>query len=185
MVPLCTLAILLVFTGYKLASPKVFKHIYSYDPEQLIFFTGTLVITLYTDLLIGIFGGLGLALLVHWLLSMVPPRTFFRMIFDSESHLFTNKDRLYNMKIKGIANFLATLKIEDLMSRIKPGTKVIIDLSEAKLVDHSIFENLYDFQRSHSDTGGNVFITGLEKHASSCNHKLAKFNKNSTTGSLN
>ena len=173
MVPLCTLAILLVFTGYKLASPKVFKNIYNYGPEQMIFFAGTLIITLYTDLLIGIFGGLGLALLIHWVLSMVPIRTFFKMIFDSGSHLFTNKDGSYNMKIKGVANFLATLKIEDLMSRIQPGTKVIVDLSEAKLVDHSILENLYDFQRDHSDTGGEVLITGLDKHNSSCRHKLA------------
>lgn len=173
MVPLCTLAILLVYTGYKLASPKVFKHIYNYGPEQLIFFAGTFIITLYTDLLIGLFGGLALSLLIHWLLSMMPMRTFIKMIFDSGSHLFTNKDGSYNMKIKGIANFLATLKIEDLMSRIQPGTRVTVDLSEAKLVDHSILENLYDFQRSHGVTGGNVFITGLEKHASSTEHKLA------------
>jgi MFS superfamily sulfate permease-like transporter len=159
MVPLCALAILLVFTGYKLASPKVFKHVYSYGPEQLIFFAGTLIFTLYTDLLIGIFGGLGLALLIHWLLSMMPIQTFFKTIFDSGSHLFTNKD--------------GSLKIEKLMSRIQPGTKVTVDLSEAKLVDHSILENLYDFQRKHGDNGGNVVITGLEEHVSSCDHKMA------------
>ena len=173
MVPLCSLAILLVFTGYKLASPKVFKDVYSYGPEQLIFFSGTLIITLYTDLLIGIFGGLGLALMVHWLLSMMPPRTFLKMIFNSGSNIFTNKDGSYHLEIKGIANFLATLKIQDLMSRVKPGTQVTIDLSGAKLVDHSILENIYSFQRSHSDTGGNVFISGLEEHSSSCDHKLA------------
>ncbi|MFT7589372.1 MAG: hypothetical protein ACI959_001590 [Limisphaerales bacterium] len=77
------------------------------------------------------------------------------------------------MEIKGIANFLATLKIEDLMSRIQPGASVKVDLSHAKLVYHSILENLYDFQRTHSDIGGNVVFIGLEKHASSCEHKLA------------
>jgi MFS superfamily sulfate permease-like transporter len=97
MVPLCALAILLVYTGYKLTSPKVFRHVYSHGPEQLIFFLGTLIITLYTDLLIGIFAGLGLALLVHWLLAMVPLREFVKMIFDSGSHVFTNKDGSYNM----------------------------------------------------------------------------------------
>lgn len=173
MVPLCALAILLVYTGYKLTSPKVFKHVYSHGPEQLIFFIGTLIFTLFTDLLIGIFGGLALALLIHWLLAMVPIRTFFKLIFDSGSHLFTNKDGSYNMQIKGIANFLATLKIEDLMSRIKPGTAVNVDLSQAKLVDFSILENLYDFQRTHTDTGGSVVISGLENHNSSCDHKLA------------
>lgn len=173
MVPLCALAILLVFTGYKLTSPKVFRHIWSHGPEQLIFFTATLLITLFTNLLYGVFGGLGLALLVHWLLSMVPLREFFKMIFDSGSHVFSNKDGSYNMEIKGVANFLATLKIENLISRIQPGSQVTVNLSSAKLVDFSILENLYEFQRAHADTGGTVKITGLEDHNSSCNHKLA------------
>ena len=173
MVPLCALAILLIYTGYKLTSPKVFKHIYSYGPEQLIFFAGTLIITLFTDLLIGIFGGLALALMIHWLLSMVPLRQFFKLIFYSGSHLFTNKDGSCNLKIKGIANFLATLKIENLIARIQPGSQVTVDFSEAKLVDFSILENIYNFQRTHTNTGGSVKIIGLEDHNSSCNHKLS------------
>ena len=173
MVPLCALAILLIYTGYKLISPKVFKHIYSYGPEQLIFFIGTLTITLFTDILVGIFGGLALALLIHWLLSMVPLPQFFKMIFYSGSNIFTNKDGSSDLKIKGIANFLATLKIESLTARVKPGAKVTIDFSEAKLVDTSILENIHNFKRAHANTGGSVIITGLEAHNSSCSHKLS------------
>ena len=173
MVPLCALAILLIYTGYKLTSPKVFKHVYSYGPEQLIFFTGTLIITLFTDLLIGIFGGLALALLIHWLISMVPIGQFFKMIFYSGSYLYKNKDGSSNLKIKGIANFLATLKIEDLMTRVEPGSQVTVDFSEAKLVDFSILENIYDFQRTHTNAGGSVSITGLADHNSSFKHRLS------------
>ena len=50
-VPLCAFAILLVYTGFKLASPAVFKQIYNQGIEQLIFFIGTMVLTLYTCLL--------------------------------------------------------------------------------------------------------------------------------------
>jgi MFS superfamily sulfate permease-like transporter len=173
MVPLCALAILLIYTGYKLTSPKVFKHIYSYGPEQLIFFIGTLVITLFTDLLVGIFGGLALALLIHWLFSMVPPRQFFKMIFNSGSYLETNSDGSHNLKVKGIANFLATLKLESLMAGIQPKSKVTVDFSEAKLVDFSILEHIYNFQRIHINSGGSMTITGLEDHNSSSSHKLS------------
>ena len=172
-VPLCALAILLVYTGYKLASPTVFKHVYSQGVEQWIFFTGTLIITLFTDLLVGIFGGLLLALFSHFLLVMVPVNTFFKMIFDSGSNLFLNKDKSYDLQIKGVANFLATIKIEHLLERIKPGSKVTIDLTQAKLVDHSILELLYNFKRAHAETGGKVQITGLDKHISSSKHKTA------------
>ena len=61
-VPLCAFAILLVFTGFKLASPGVFKQVYDHGPEQLIFFIFTMVLTLYTNLLVGLVGGLSLAL---------------------------------------------------------------------------------------------------------------------------
>ena len=167
------MAILLVYTGFKLASPKVFKHIYSQGIEQLIFFVDTLLITLYTDLLLGIFGGLLLALVSHFLLANVSIRTFFKMIFKSESNLFFKKDGSYDLKIKGIANFLATINIDNLISQVPLGTKVKVDLSEARLVDFTILEHLYDFQRMHLNSGGKVEINGLEKHVSSSNHKLA------------
>ena len=37
-VPLCAFAILLVYTGFKLASPAVFKQAYNQGTEQLVFF---------------------------------------------------------------------------------------------------------------------------------------------------
>ena len=53
-VPLAALAAILVHTGFKLASPKVFKHAYDQGVEQLLFLCSTLIITLFTDLLYGI-----------------------------------------------------------------------------------------------------------------------------------
>ncbi|MEE9440164.1 MAG: SulP family inorganic anion transporter [Saprospiraceae bacterium] len=172
-VPLAALAILLVFTGFKLASPAVFKHVYNQGIEQIVFFVGTLVITLFTDLLIGIFGGLALALVTHLLLAKVPFRTFFRMIFKSGSELLPISEGKFELKIKGIANFLSTISINKLLDQIPQGAEVKIDLSGTRLVDFSIMENLYDFQRIHKNTGGTVELLGLDKHISSSNHKLA------------
>ncbi|NNF01101.1 MAG: SulP family inorganic anion transporter, partial [Bacteroidia bacterium] len=172
-VPLCALATLLVFTGYKLASPKVFKQIYKMGAEQLIFFVGTLTITLFTDLLVGLFGGLLLALLTHLLLANVPIPTFFRMIFNSGSRVVEQEDGSFTIRIKGIANFLATIEINNLLEQIPAGAKTKIDLSSARLIDHSIMEILYEFQRTHSYTDGTVDIIGYEQHVSSSQNKLA------------
>ena len=171
-VPLAALAILLVFTGYKLASPKVIRHVLDHGIEQLIFFTGTLVITLYTDLLIGILGGLLLAVVTHLMLAKVSILQYFQMIFNSGSNLFIRKDGGYDLKIKGIANFLGAIKMNKLLDQVPAGVNVNIDLSTARLVDHSILEKFYDFQRIHAHTGGEVKIVGLEKHSSSTSHKL-------------
>jgi len=114
-VPLCAFAILLVYAGFKLASPKVFKEMYSHGWEQLLFFVGTMVLTLYTNLLIGLFGGLLLATLGHLLLARVSPLTFFKMIFRSGSNIEEQADGSYMANIKGIANFLGILNINELL----------------------------------------------------------------------
>ncbi len=172
-VPLCAFAILLVYTGFKLASPKVFKQVKSHGIEQLIFFTGTMILTLYTNLLIGLFGGLLLALVSHLVLARVSVPRFFKMIFNSGSNLVLKPDGSYDLKVRGIANFLSILNINKLLSQIPSGAKATIDLSETRLVGFTVLEDLYDFQKIHENMGGNVQITGLDKHISSTNHKLA------------
>ena len=48
MIPLAGLAAILIFMGYKLAAPRLFKESYNKGMEQLLFLVGTLVITLFT-----------------------------------------------------------------------------------------------------------------------------------------
>ena len=147
-VPLCAFAILLVYTGFKLASPKIFKQVYSHGIEQLIFFVGTMVLTLYTNLLVGLFGGLLLALISHALLAKATLRRFFNMIFRPGSNLVLKPDGSYELKLRGVANFLGILNINKLLAQIPSGAKATIDLSETQLVGFTIMEHLYDFQKS-------------------------------------
>lgn len=172
-VPLSALAVILVFTGFKLCSPKVFKKIYGQGVEQLIILTGTFILTLKTDLLIGIFGGLLLALLSHFFLAKLPITEFFRNIFNSGSTVIFKKDGSYSLNLKGVANFLTTIKLDKLLNQIPKGSRVNIDLSAARLVDLSIMEHLYDFKRTQLNSEGVVTITGLEEHISSSDHPLA------------
>ena len=184
-VPLCAFAILLVYTGFKLASPAVFKQVYSHGIEQLIFFIGTMVLTLYTNLLVGLFGGLLLALVSHILLARVSIPRFFKMIFHSGSNLVMKPDGTYDLKIRGIANFLGILKINNLVAQIPAGASATIDLSETRLVGTTVLEDLYDFQKIHTNNGGDIKIKGLDKHVSSTDHKLATKIKLDTTEPLN
>lgn len=172
-VPLCAFAILLVYTGFKLASPKVFKHVYSHGIEQLIFFVGTMVLTLFTNLLIGLFGGLLLALVGQMILARVLGFRFFKMVFNGGSHLVENTDGSYVLKLKGISNFLSILKINKFLSQISKDSNVTIDLSETRLVGITVMELLYDFQASHKLAGGTVEVVGLENHISSSDHHFA------------
>lgn len=172
-VPLCAFAILLVYTGFKLASPAVFKQVYNQGAEQLIFFLATMVLTLYTNLLIGLLGGLLLAMISHMLLAKVSIPQFFKMIYRSGSELVKKPDGSYDLKIKGIANFLGILQVDKMVAKIPSGADVDIDLSETKLVGMTYMDYLVDYLKMQKDTGGKVIIKGLDSHVSSSTHNRA------------
>ena len=118
MIPLAALAAILVYIGFRLASPTVFRKVYSMGIEQLIFMTVTIIITLYSDLLWGIIGGTLFTLLVHILLARLSLGSFFQMVFKSESNIFPKKDDSFDLQVKGIANFLSILPIDKLTRMI-------------------------------------------------------------------
>ena len=64
MVPTCVLASILVFVGYKLCKPKVWMHMAKIGKEQFAIFTTTVLVTVTTDLLIGIIVGVALKFLL-------------------------------------------------------------------------------------------------------------------------
>ena len=172
-VPLCAFAILLVYTGFKLASPAVFKQAYKQGTEQLIFFVGTMILTLYTNLLIGLLGGLILALVTHMLLARVSIAQFFKMVYHPRTKLIKRQDGNFDLKIRGIANFLGILKANKLVAQIPPGADVNIDLSETRLVGITYMDFLVEFLKTQRASGGKAFITGLDAHVSSSTYNRA------------
>jgi len=72
MLPLSALGAIIIYTGYKLCAPKVWKHVAHVGGEQLFVFTATVVVTVTTDLLWGIVVGmLTKVVLEVWLATRV------------------------------------------------------------------------------------------------------------------
>ena len=172
-IPLAALAAILVHTGFKLASPKVFKHAYDQGVEQLLFLSATLIITLFTDLLYGIVGGILVTLLLQMLLAKVGFLPFFRKVYKSGSKVYHLENGTYEVKLKGIANFLYALKLDKLLENVPLGSTVRVDMSQTRLVDLSIMENLIEFKRIHENSGGDVKLIGLDNHVASTSHNRA------------
>ena len=66
-IPMASLAAILIMIGLKLASPKVFKHMWSSGLQQFIPFIITVIAVVFTDLLKGV--GVGLIVSIFYILK--------------------------------------------------------------------------------------------------------------------
>jgi len=65
LLPLSALGAIVIYTGYKLCAPKVWKHTARLGAEQIFVFATTVLVTISTDLLWGIIAGVVAKLLVE------------------------------------------------------------------------------------------------------------------------
>ena len=172
-IPLAALSAILIFTGYRLASPRVFLKAYDQGVEQLLFTVSTFIITLLTNLVYGIVGGILITLVLHMLLARVGFKSFFSMILKPGSKVYEREDGSYDVKLKGIANFLSVLKLNNLLNEIPDGSVVRLNMSKTRLVDLSMMENMIEYKRIQDNKGGDVSISGLDQHWSSSSHNRA------------
>jgi MFS superfamily sulfate permease-like transporter len=136
-IPLAALAAMLVFTGTRLASPREFNHAWKVGSDQLMLFTTTLVVTLATDLLVGVGTGLVLKLIIHAVRGAYPS-TLVRTRIDR-----TKTGEEVRLKLFGAAAFPSLLKVRRELETIDSDVRrVVIDLAEVRLVDHTFLSRV-------------------------------------------
>jgi MFS superfamily sulfate permease-like transporter len=84
-IPLAALAAMLIFTGSRLAHLREFMHVLHVGREQLIVFVSTIVGVLATDLLVGIFIGISVKLVIHFMNGMPLRSIFFPFLIPISS----------------------------------------------------------------------------------------------------
>lgn len=167
MIPNAALAAMLIYTGFRLASPREFHKTWKIGWDQLTIFSVTIIVTLATDLLIGIFAGVLMQFLLH-LLAGARPDSLFRSNFQVEE-----SGGNYTVRIRDAAVFSNYLSFKKCFDGIRPGRKVIFDFSEAHIIDHTLLEHLHHFEADYHLTGGHVIMQGMGKHKANSDHPLA------------
>jgi MFS superfamily sulfate permease-like transporter len=159
-IPLAALGAMLVYTGFRLASPREFIRAYKIGVEQFVVFVSTIVVTLATDLLIGIAAGVLLEVAIH-LWNGVP----LRRLFSSDIEVLPIDDKTVALVVKKAAVFSNWLGVRNAIVTEGEGRdEVIVDLSDTHLVDHSVMEKLHELERSFADAGKTLTIKGLDLH---------------------
>lgn len=167
MIPNAALAAMLITVGIKLAHPKEFIHTFQIGKEQLLIFLVTIFFTLFEDLLIGIAAGMILNMIIH-LYHGTPLSSFFKapteVAFEGNEYVIT---------VSKAALFTNYLGIKRKLDEIPFGFNVTINFKKAKVVDHSVLENLDHFKHEYEANDGKVIITGLENHIALSGHPNA------------
>lgn len=169
-IPLAALAAMLVYTGFRLAHPTEFLHVYRIGREQLVIFVSTLVAVLATDLLVGIGIGICVKLLIH-VMNGVPLRSLFKPYLEVEE-TGENSVLIRAQHSAVFSNWIPFRRqLEDL--GLVQRQNITIDLADARLVDHSVMEKLHEMQRDFEQEGLSLDIIGLDAHVPLAPHELA------------
>lgn len=172
MIPIAALSAMLVFTGFRLASPKEFKHMYQIGLMELEIFIVTLVAVLATDLIIGI----AIGILFKYVL-LVFKGTKVKELLKSNYDIEV-KNSVKTIRLKGsqiFSNYLSLKKKLD--SGTEKFNEVVLDFSEATFVDHTVMEHLEDYARIAKMKGKEVHITNIEALNPVSDHPLAARDK--------
>ena len=139
MIPLSSLAAILLVVGYKLAKPSVMKQIYNQGWNQFIPFAVTVLAIVFTDLLQGI--GIGLAVAIfHILINNYRNPYIAKRKDDDQTHI--------RLVLSENVTFLNKGKILRVLSRIPNDTELFIDASKSVHIDHDVLEIINDFKES-------------------------------------
>lgn len=169
-IPLAALGAMLIYTGFRLASPREFVHTYRIGVEQLVVFVGTIVVTLATDLLIGIAAGIFLEICFHvW--HGAPFRELFRSKVEIESAENSGRIILHVRRACVFSNWLSLRTT--IVRESAAFDEVVISFESAAFVDHSVQMKLQDLKRYLADQGKSLVITGLDQHVSLSTHPFA------------
>lgn len=168
-IPLAALAAMLIYTGFRLASPSTFIQTFHKGWEQLVIFLITIVFTLSTDLLVGIGAGIAAELLIL-LLKGLPLKSVFRPGIVLQQH--EDNDYLHVAFSDGavFSNYITLKKFLDSLPRQK---HLVLDFSETVVVDHTVMKHLHQYREEYMAQGGWLEISGLHGHKPNSRHPLA------------
>ncbi|QQD73192.1 SulP family inorganic anion transporter [Acidithiobacillus ferrivorans] len=135
-IPLAALASILIFVGFKLAHPSIFKRMFRLDKSQYLPFVITIVAILFSSLITGVVVGL---------LAGV----FFVLKANYHSAIEIGREGFaYKIALHREVTFVNKARLSHILERLPKGAEVILDGEHVGFIDHDVLEVIRDFERS-------------------------------------
>jgi MFS superfamily sulfate permease-like transporter len=148
MVPISSLAALLVFTGYKLFLSKEAQELRKYGKAEVAIYGVTLGSIIVFDLLTGVI--VGVVLSVAKLLYV-----FSHLSIVVEKQPGT---AVQVLRLSGAATFLSLPKLAQALEAIPDNSELHVHFESLEYVDHACFDLLMNWEKQHTATGGVLVI---------------------------
>ncbi|AOW19612.1 SulP family inorganic anion transporter [Urechidicola croceus] len=173
-IPLPALAAILVYTGYKLASPENFRKIVKIGKEQLLIFLITLIVTISTSLITGILTGIVATFIIHVIINK-NLGLFVRNYLKPNVLMYKEDEGSgnYYVSIKNFSSFLNYTRLKTKIEQIPEDKDVIVDFSMCDFVDHTVMENMSNYAETFKRKGGHFEVIGLDSHDTDSEHPFA------------
>ncbi|TWI95854.1 carbonic anhydrase [Mucilaginibacter frigoritolerans] len=158
MIPLASLAAILIMVGYKLANVQLFTNMYKAGWNQFTPFFITVVAIILTDLLKGVL--IGMAVSIIFILVNATRDLIYSSITESDKGL------VQRLVLSEQVTFLNKAHLNEFLNSVKPKSNVWIDASQTKYIEHDCLEILQDFKARAATEQIKYSITGLKDHYS-------------------
>jgi carbonic anhydrase len=138
MIPLAALAAILLVTGFKLASPKLFQQMWNEGRYQFAPFVVTLASIVLTDLLVGIL--IGLAVSVLFILNSNLRCPIRRIV---ETHI---GGEVTHIELANQVSFLNRAALDSIFKSTPAGTQLLIDATDTDYIDPDVLSLIREFK---------------------------------------
>lgn len=136
LIPLASLAAILLVVGYRLANPRQFRTMYNTGIYHFIPFISTIMGLLFTDMVTGIGIGMSIAL-------------FFILLENLKVGFYLHEEHKANKTIITLSEnvtFLNKANISELLDRLPEHSEVVIDATGSKYIDYDVYEIIQNFK---------------------------------------
>lgn len=158
MIPLAALGAMLVFAGFRLASPKEFIHMWHLGREQFVIFVLTVACIFPHGELLLVVVGMGAELLFN-LVSGASFATLFK-----PKTIIAKQAEETTITVDGSLTFTNWIPFKNRLEATGDAPTVIVDLARANLIDHTFMDKLVQSQREFTNAGRTLKLAGLEEH---------------------